>query len=389
MRRIFISSVATALIIAGAGLAEAGWEEGVAAFRSGNFTQAAKEFQAIVQERPEWPGGHFMLGQSLLKIDRSQDALTHLRKAYDLNPNDVSYQLALAKAYVDNKAYSNAVQLLDKIDENALSAGQQAAFHELSSVAYERSGQTDRALEALARTAGAKPQDANVQYRYGLALFNAGQTRPAVAALDKAIQLDPGDLDKKVAYVKVMIRSARELRGDAKQAAYRKALPVAREVATKRATYDHLLTLGEVQLGAQDYRGAISSFNQASSKNGGDWLVHFYTGQALTSVEDYAAAESALTKALSAAPGDRQKRQVWSQIGFVNEKLKDYEAAKEAYLAAGNSAGVARVEENARIAAENRTIEEENALIEQMQREQEALEKELEDLPGSGNPPPR
>ena len=64
------------LLVASATVLEAGWEEGVVAFKGGNYQQAAKEFQGFVDERPDVFQGHYMLGQSLAKLGRNQEALT-------------------------------------------------------------------------------------------------------------------------------------------------------------------------------------------------------------------------------------------------------------------------------------------------------------------------
>ena len=79
---------------------EAGWDEGVAAFKSGNYAQAAKEFQAFVDERPDIFQGHYMLGQTLSKLKRNQEALKHLQKAYELQPGNVGSQLLLGLALI-------------------------------------------------------------------------------------------------------------------------------------------------------------------------------------------------------------------------------------------------------------------------------------------------
>lgn len=39
--------------LVGAASVLGGWDEGVAAFRSGDFARAASEFQAVVQAQPE------------------------------------------------------------------------------------------------------------------------------------------------------------------------------------------------------------------------------------------------------------------------------------------------------------------------------------------------
>jgi len=386
MRRTLYILLLAALPVAAALPASAGWEEGVASFKRGNYTQAAKEFQAIVQERPDWDGGHYMLGQALAKLDRNEEALSHLRKAYDLNPNQVSYQLALAKSYIDNRRYGDAAGMLSKINPASLPKSQQSFYHQMASVAYEKSGQGDLALDSLRRAASNEPNNADIQFRYGLAAFNAGQLSTAVSALEKAVSLDPGDVEKQSAYVKVLVRNARTASGAQKRSLYRKAVQAAGAIVSRQPSYDNLLTLGEVQLGAAQYGDAASSFQKAIAKRSDDWHAHYYLGQARTALEQYQQAEAALRTALSKTNTAKHQRTIWSQIGFVNEKLKDYAAAKEAYRRAGNEKGVARVEENQRIAAENQAIEEENARIRAMEEERRKLEEELKGLPG-GRPP--
>ena len=67
VKKSTIASTSTlALLLALAIPAEAGWEEGVAAFRAQNYAQAIEEFRVVVEDQPEWAGGHRMLGQSFL-----------------------------------------------------------------------------------------------------------------------------------------------------------------------------------------------------------------------------------------------------------------------------------------------------------------------------------
>ena len=87
------------LLVLCAAPALAGWEEGIAAFTSKNFTVAAQEFAEVVGSSPENWQARYMLGLALEQLKRRDEALAHLRKAYDLNPNDLSVGLALARVY--------------------------------------------------------------------------------------------------------------------------------------------------------------------------------------------------------------------------------------------------------------------------------------------------
>lgn len=384
MRRLITAGILAVLVLGATGTAEAGWEEGVAAFQAGNYSVAAKEFQGVVETNPDYANGYFMLGQALAKLNRHQDALGAFRKAYDLNPSSVDFQFALANAYLAAKRYGDAAQLYERIDPSKLAAAYRAAYHKNKAIALGKSGRADAALGALRETARSSPNDASAQYAYGVAAYNTGDTAAAVPALAKAVQLQPSPRYRE-AYFKALVRQARE-DASRKTSNYARAVEQAKALVSQDPSYDNLMSLGEAQLGAKQYQGAADSFQKAAAKKSNDWLAHFYLSQAQTALGQYAAAETALERALRTSPSSQNEKRIYRQIGFVNEKLKNYEDAKVAYTRAGDQASVARVEQNQQIAQENRSIEEHNREIEQMRREQEALEKELRELE-EGEPP--
>lgn len=386
MRRITSWTLAAVVALAGAGLAEAGWEEGVAAFRANNFQAAATEFAAVVEQQPDYAGGQYMLGITLLKLDRASEALTNLRKAYELDPANRTYQLALGQAYLAAERYGDAAQMLQKVDPGTLPKAQQSEYHQMLAVALSKSGNSDAALGALKKLTETEPNNSDAWYRYGTAAFNAGDTAAGVAALEKAVSLDGANVAKKEALAKALLRQARETQGDRKQAIYDKAVRVAGELATARPNYDNMLLLGELQLGAGKYAEAVATLKKAAASNGASWYPHFYMSQAQTLLADYTAAEASAQKALDLAPGQREQQMVWKQIGFAREKQRDYEGAKEAYRKGGDTQSVARVEQNEQIQEENQQIEQENQRIEEMEAERRRLEEELREL---GGPPRR
>lgn len=383
MRNLSSVLLAAVLVLGAAGPAEAGWEEGVQAFQGGNFSVAAQEFQAVTEQSPDYAPAHFMLGQALDKLNRNEDALDAFRQAYDLQPSNPEFQFALANAYLEVRRYADAAELYQRIDPSSLKSNYQAAYNKNRAVALEKSGRRDEAFAAKRDTARSSPNDASAQYAYGVAAFNAGQTSEAVAALGKAVQLEPKTKYRE-SYAKALIRLARQ-DASRKRDAYAKVVEQAKALVAAESSYENLLLLGEAQLGSKQYRDAVATLQRAAGQKG-DWLPHFYMSQAQTALEQYAAAEDSLQKALAAGPSGQNERRVYRQIGFVNEKMKEYDQAKVAYTRAGDQASVQRVEENQRIAEENQRIEEHNRQVEEMKREQEALEKELEELE---SPPPR
>ncbi len=365
--------------------ARAGWDEGVAAFKAKNFAQAAREFEAVVADRPDWAGGYLMLGRTQLLLNRNADAVTTLRKGYDLNPSDLQTQLYLAQAYLAGQRSSEASQLLGKINSAGLPKEQQAFYQQLYAKALADSGQSGRAASALQKAAAASPDDADLLYQYGAMALSANNTDEAVSALSKAARLAPNDNDKVKLYVQALIRQARETGGSGKEAIYSRAAESARGLAGRQPTYDNLLLLGEAQLGAKQYEAAAGSFGQASSKNAGDWLPHYYAGQARTAQERYNEAESALKKSLSLASRSQDKSKVWSQLGFVYEKQKSFDQAKQAYQNAGDSRSLERVIKNEEIARNNAQADAEAAALAKLEEEKRKLQEQIK---SQGGPPP-
>jgi len=386
MNRATTTLALAVLLVTSAAVVEAGWEEGVAAFKSGNYQQAAKEFQGFVDERPDVYQGHYMLGQCLAKLGRDQEAITHLRKALELDSGNVGVQLALGKVYLEVRRYSDAAALLGKIDVSSLPAKQQPVLHQMMALALEKSGDSDRALAQLAQAARSSPNNATIQYQYGTAALRDGDTAAAVSALGKAVQLDGSDPAKLNAYSQALIRKGRSSTGQAKTQAYRQASSTAKKLVAADPSYDNLMLMAGAQLGAKQYDGALSTLQQAARKNPSDWLPLFYQGQAMTQKDQFRSAESALKKALDKASPGRDQVTIWKQLGFVYEKQKSYQAAIGAYQKAGDSAAVARVQENQKTAQYNLDVEAEAERIRAIEEEQEKLKKELEQLPGG--PPP-
>ena len=381
---------ALALLIAAtlaAGPALAGWEEGVAAFGKGDLNTAVNEFKSVVDAQPDWPGGHFMLGRTYSRAGRSQEAITHLRKAYDLDSGNAQYQLFLGEAYVKAGRHADGVAVMSKIDAGKLPAQARGHLAQLKTVAYQKSGQSGSALVEARKAAQADPNNAKLWQAYGSLAYNEGDTDAAVTALGKAAQLDPGDSAKQVAHAQALLRKARTTRGGSKTTIYRQAAAAAQKGVSGANTTENLTLLGECYLGAKDYDKAISAFESAAAKSGSNWLQHYYIGQAHTANANYRSAEGSLKTALDKANAANDQARVWKQLAFVYEKQKNFSEAIVAYNRAGDSAGAQRAANNKATEQENRAIDAENRRLEEMEAEKKRLEEELKNLPGG--PPPR
>lgn len=363
----------------------AGWDEGVAAFKAKNYQGAVAEFQELVQQNPEGYRSHYMLGLAFQQLNRKEEALHHLRKAYDLNPSDLPIQLALGRAYSNLRRYNEVSKLLGKVDASSLPGAQKAAFHQMRGQARFKEGDLNNAVKDFASLAQLKPNDASTQYLYGTTAFKTGDIAKAISALGKAVQLDPNDAEKGRSYAQVLISKGRQSRDKtAKKSAYLQASKVAQNVVKSQASYENYMLLVSAQLGAGLYEEAITTGQSALGKKSDDWLAHYYVGQAYSSAKKYTQAVGPLKQAEGLAKEGDDKKLVWTQLGYVYEKQKNYAQAIEAYQFAGNDDGVTRVRDNENTASFNANVEEENRRIREMEEEARKLEEELKALEGGG-----
>lgn len=372
-----------------ASVAFAGWDEGVAAFKSGNYAQAIAEFQQFVEERPDQQAGYQMLGRSLLRGGKAGEAIAAFQKAIEMKADDIGSQVLLGQAFYQSGKPRECISTLSRLNIGGLPANIQVGVYETRGASYARLGNTGSAAADLGRVADLKPSDAGARFEYGQMLHNDAQLDPAIAAYERAISMDGSQAEWKRVLVNALKVKGRRTQGSAKTGVYRKAEDVARSLVGASPSYDNLLLLGEVQLGAKNYDSAASTFQQGISKKSNDWHAHFYLGQAFGSLERYTDAEGPLNTALPLASDEADKRQILDYLGFVLSKQNKYAPAISAYERAGNAAGAARVRENQQIEQENQEAEEFNRNIEELERQREALRKQLEEVPGATNEPPR
>ena len=387
-----VLTLATALLVLGASVASAGWDEGVAAFTAGNYAQAIAEFQQFVEERTEEEAlqkGYQMLAQSLLRGGKARESIAAFQKHLELKPGDLGSQIGLGQAYFQSGMPRECVATLNRLNVGGLPEPHQILVYQMRSASQARLGNTRGAAADLGKVADLKSGDAKTRFEYGRLLQSDAQLDAALTAYERAISMDGSQAEWKQTLVNALKIKGRTTQGSAKTGIYAKAQNVARSLVASSPSFDNLLLLGEVQLGGKSYDPAASTFQQAISKKANDWHAHFYLGQAYGSLERYNEAEGPLNTALPLAPGETERKQIQDYLGFVLSKQNKYDLAISAYESAGNAAGAARVRENKQIEQENLAADEHNKNIEELERTREELRRQLEELPGGTEPPRR
>ncbi len=200
----------------------------------------------------------------------------------------------------------------------------------------------------------------------GRSLFGAGRTDEAIEPLERALELRP-DYDAARLYLgRLLLHAARTTEGHWVGIRYcERAAEVLRGLVKDSPTYDHLLLLGQAQLGAERYRAAASVLRRAGSLEPGDWRAYVILGQTFAHRGRHKKAEASLRTALGLADGE-DRNLVLNWLGFVLRGQGRYAEAAEAYHNAGNPEAAQEVREAQRRAREE--AEDFEALVEAIRR---------------------
>lgn len=156
---------------------------GVIAQLRGKHVEAVARFREALALQPEFGPSHLLLGSSLLALKRNAEALGELRRAVTLMPKEPPARLQLAKAYEASDNWIAAVQQLQKLveldpQEPEYSYQLGRAWNKLSLWAYQQISHIN-------------PRSARLQQALGQGYAVQGKYDLALAAFQKAAQLDP------------------------------------------------------------------------------------------------------------------------------------------------------------------------------------------------------
>ncbi len=131
------------------------YNRGVAAYGTGDDVAARRAFEAVVEQNPADADAHVYLGLIARKQGETENAIASLRRAAELDPDDVATQTVLT--------------------ETLLLAGQNDAAR-------------TQARQALTMA----PSDPHLLLYAGIAEYRTGDPRKAIGDLEEARRLDPG-----------------------------------------------------------------------------------------------------------------------------------------------------------------------------------------------------
>jgi tetratricopeptide (TPR) repeat protein len=161
--------------------------DGEAAFTARKYTEASNIFGRYVQQHPDNPWGHFMLGLSWSKSGDAAAAEKAFDEALRLDPNHVKSLTNLGRVLIDLKRSDEAIEKLTKAGEIDPTSG---SVQRLLARAYDAQGKSEDAVKAYQRAIEIDAKDSWAMNNLGLVFIKQGRAADAVTLLTKAIEID-------------------------------------------------------------------------------------------------------------------------------------------------------------------------------------------------------
>ncbi len=358
-------------LVVATGLWAADWNAAVSLYKKGDYAGALKEFQAVLEENPNYAGAYYYVGACQEKLGRKDQALANYQKANQMEPTNPAFARALALLLVDLGKAGEAVKVLQVLPVETLKGEQRAVVLTTLARAKLATNDTPGAVDAARSATQAAPQQADAWAIYGAALSRAGKDAEAFNAYRRAFELS-GDPALGKTAATTGLRAARMVKGQEANSLYNQAATVATKAYEKRPSPELALLAAEGYLGADRYDESLAWLDKAGVENA---LTTYYRGQCAQGKGDVVKAEKHFREALTKSPDAHLRRLIYSSLGFVLDKQKRYKEAEQAYQEAGNPSKVAEMRDKQAKYEQNLKADEEARRIEEIRKTQEELRR--------------
>jgi tetratricopeptide (TPR) repeat protein len=342
------AALAHAALVKDAGSVRAHLILGVIAAQNNNWHEAGTHFEAVVRLAPENPQGYFYLGQANLYQQKWEVAAKYFSAALEKNHPDrnrVLLELAVAQHEAGHPS-----QALASLRQASISSGPYAAqYFALTAYAEAKLGQPAEAIQAIQR---ARAFDAaNPQYVGFLisTLLGSGQLSAALAEAIQAQRQFPDDAQVQFLFglashyvthgdlTKIALRNLSEAQPESPQTMLLSGLVDRQRGQTEEATRAFLAAarggvpdahtlLGLIYKDAGDLSAAEREFREAERLNPQNGQVELELGKILFGRSNHAEALNRLKTAAQCMPDNAA---VHYQLSLLYRKLGDANAAAE------------------------------------------------------------
>ncbi len=297
MRWIFVTATLVAVFAVGlpsaAQTSDPDWDSGVSHYKQQQYRQAISDFQKVADQHPDFANTFFYIGLSHFRLKEYGKSIVMLSRYLELAEKgggkaDTAARAALGRAYLIT-------------DDNA------------------------KAVTVLTVATQQITDDPTNFYYLGIAYQKLGDTPKAIAAYESALKLNPKEVNTLDQLTRLLLAKALQTHADAD---FQAAITRAEQLRLVRDDADSATLLGSAYLGAGDYAKASVHLAKVVETNPNDGSGWFNYGLALSRSKQFPKAETALLKATTLAATNAD---AFAELGYVQESLKKYKEALEAY----------------------------------------------------------
>lgn len=157
------------------------------AFGQHRYDEATKLFSAYVEQRPNNPWGHYMLGLSAWKAGDLTRAESAFVRSLELDPKHVKSLLNLSRVYLDQNRPKDA---RDRVEAALVLDSTSADAYRLMGRVRAALNQPNEAIAAYQVALSRNPKDAWSMNNMGLLMIQQGDYEGALGPLSLAVRLD-------------------------------------------------------------------------------------------------------------------------------------------------------------------------------------------------------
>lgn len=310
--------------------------------RSGDFTKATEFYEKANELAPNSAAIHTALGLSKLATGDREHAIAELELAQDLDPRSPRAGILLTLAHLRTNAFDKALATIDElIKEDA----KNPLFYNLKGAVFVGKNDAIKARESFNQALAIEPNyfpaitnlarldmqdrkpdvaksrfeailkndDKNVQAMSALAnlAFVQGNTAEATRWLERASNQNPNELEP------ALHLTAHYLRIDDME----KAMLLARKLNGSYPNEPRVLeVLGRVQLAQNNLPAALDTFERLAGRLPDSALAQLQIANVHSMLKDYAAAGTALRKALFIDPGFVDAKTALVRLAIFEDK---------------------------------------------------------------------
>lgn len=355
---------------------EAQWSEAMEAFKKKNWSAAEEGFQAYVNRQPEAAAGHYMLGMTQLAL-RNEAAIGSLLRAVELEPDQPSYRVGLARGQVASNPEA-AIATLAAVDLSTLGE-QRPAYVALLQKGFSSVEDPTPQLPVLEQAA-TKLSEPRLWLALSQKQKDLGRFSDAQRSCARAWELEATrEAAEMCAFAAA--KNAARLEGPEAEAAYRTTAEFA-ERAIEKGSESRRRLAADARLLSGEPKAARAHFEKLSENERQEASVLYSLGLCSIEIGDDERAQHELEKALERSPDESLEPKIHNSLAKLYQGRDELSLAAKHYRLAGE---VARADQIDAVVAQRRVEAAKREACEQRRDEAQVKLDKLEPIRGTSD----